>query len=287
MAGFANMVGCDWCRGWFYYCDVGLKKGVKLPRKYCCPRCVELEALKKREEELTKKMSTYQRLEKDLVSSSKAVRQEGWQVPKKTAKSTIREAAVEVPVKNRYAELQREERKEVIVVGSSNVNRFSGFVFKNGGAKVERKDVGFGCFPGASTHHLIGKMKRMVPKKRKAKVYIHVGTNDVVSKNSAEIVSNTKKLIAECKSANQDVEVAVCSIPPRFDRGEYVHRKSTSVNDLLSAACREMDAEFLDLRPAFRECRGEVMGRDGVHYSRAGAEVVGKSLAVNIVSFLA
>ena len=79
----------------------------------------------------------------------------------------------------------------------------------------------------------------------------------------------------------------MCSIPPRFDRGEYVHRKSNSVNDLLSVACREMQAEFLDMRPVFRECHDGVMGRDGVHYSRAGAKVVGKSLAANIVSFLA
>ena len=222
------------------------------------------------------------------MSKGKSVKkEEEWKIPKRTFRNPARKSAVGVPVVNRYAVLQsKEERKEVIITGSSNVNRFSSFVFQNSDARLDRKDVGFACFPGAKTEHMIGRMKRMVSGRKKAKIFIHVGTNDVVSKRSSEIVGNTKQLIAECKSANQNVEVAVCSIPPRFDRGEYVHRKSTFVNDLLSAACREMDAEFVDLRPAFLKCHGGVIGKDGVHYSRAGAEVVGKFLAGKISSFL-
>ena len=59
-----------------------------------------------------------------------------------------------------------------------------------------------------------------------------------------------------------------------------------SVNNLLIRTCKDEGAEFIDLEPAFGGCRGGVIGRDGVHYSQAGAEIVGKALAVSIADFL-
>ena len=305
MADFGRMIGCDSCFGWFYFSDVGLRKGVKLGKHYCCPRCRELEELKKRESDLTKKLETYQRLEEDLISSSKPVRKEKgkWTMPKKTSKLRTEGGQVGIPLANKFAALEardagnevseegaipgsQQKGEDVVIAGSSNINRFRSHVFRNSEAKVRKIDVLFASLPGSRTEHLVGRVGDMISAEKKTKVYLHVGTNDVVKKGTTEIIENFRRIIRECKSGDRDVDVAVCSIPPRFDQGDYVFSKSMSVNNLLIRTCQDEGAEFFDLEPAFRRCRGEVIGRDGVHYSQAGAEIVGKALAVSIADFL-
>ena len=127
----------------------------------CCDRCRE--------------MGKYRRLECDLVSGSTPVqKKEEWKVPKKSAKRTVGKGAVGCSVSNRFTPLQCKE-KEVVIAGSSNVNRFSSYIFQNSEANVGRGDVVFTCLPGARTEHFVGRMKRIVSRRKKAKVYLHVG----------------------------------------------------------------------------------------------------------------
>lgn len=130
-----------------------------------------------------------------------------------------------------------------------------------------------------------GKVSSMVKKERKTKVFIHVGTNDMVRKGEEEIIDNMRSLIQECRSAGKEVEVAVCSIPSRRDRGPMVWRKSEAVNNRLFSICREERVEYIDLRGYLISCR-HPLARDGVHYSMEGAKAVGECLANNIFSFL-
>ena len=299
-------VHCDGCFGCYKFTDTGLKcKPSEIESvSWSCQVCIEVS----RWRELVKCMNCegyfsssvvkgsvcnrcrevgpYRQLVEDLMSKGKSVKkEEEWRKPKKPAKRTDEGGAVGCSVSNRFAPLQCKE-KEVIVAGSSNVNRFSSFIFRNSEAVVRRSDVTFACLPGARTEHFVERMKGIVSKRKKAKVYLHVGTNDVVKKGTTEIVDNMKRIVRECKSGDGEIEVAVCSIPPRFDQGDYVFSKSISVNHLLSSMCKQEGAEFLDLEPAFGGCRGDLMGRDGVHYSRSGSAAVGKYLAVSISSFL-
>ena len=257
-----DLVKCKYCMGLF---NAAMVKGS------CCDRCREI--------------GKYRQLEMDLISGSAPLKKEEWENPKKPAKRTDGRGAVGCSVSNRFAPLQCKE-KEVIVAGSSNVNRFSSFIFRNSEAVVRKSDVTFACLPGARTEHFVERMKDIVSERKKAKVYLHVGTNDVVKKGTTEIVKNMKRIVRECKTGDGEIEVAVCSIPPRFDQGDYVFSKSISVNHLLSSMCKQEGAEFLDLEPAFGGCRGDLMGKDGVHYSRSGSAAVGKYLAVSISSFL-
>ena len=300
------MVGCDICFGWFYYCDVEESpEQIEAMDRYHCRRCIELEELKKREKDLTKQLASYQRLEEDIVSSSKPVRKGEWVLPKRTAKPLRKVSGQpDVPLSNAFSALDskqdegkevsgevvipgsQQKGKEVIIAGSSNINRFRSHVFRNSKARVSKADVLFACLPGSRTEHLVGRMDRMINAEKKTKVFLHIGTNDVVKKGTSEIIGNFRRIIRECKSGDRDVDVAVCSIPPRFDQGDYVFSKSMSVNNLLIRTCKDEGAEFIDLEPAFGGCRGGVIGRDGVHYSQAGAEIVGKALAVSIADFL-
>ena len=68
--------------------------------------------------------------------------------------------------------------------------------------------------------------------------------------------------------------MTICSIPSRVDKGSYVFSRSEGINARLSLVCREEGATHLDLSHELSKCRFP-LARDGVHYSRKGAQVVG------------
>ena len=179
------------------------------------------------------------------------------------------------------------EQKQVILIGSSNVRRFDRYIFENQSA-IKRKDVSIGCYPGARLEDVEAVISEMATTEKKVKVYIHAGTNNLTVEGNRETLRKMKKLVNTCKKKWSRAEVAVCSIPPRIDKGDYIWNRGQSLNAMIEETARKEDFEFIDLTIKDKYASyGSVVGRDGVHYSQRGSWLVGQLIGQNMSSFLA
>ena len=179
------------------------------------------------------------------------------------------------------------EQKQVILIGSSNVRRFDRYIFKNQ-SSIKKKDVLIGCYPGARLEDVEAVIPEMATTEKKVKVYIHAGTNNLTVEGNRETLRKMKKLVNTCKRKWSGAEVAVCSLPPRMDKGDYIWNRGQSLNAMIEETARKEDFEFIDLTIKDKyDSYGSVVGRDGVHYSQRGSLVVGQLIGQNMSSFLA
>jgi hypothetical protein len=116
-------------------------------------------------------------------------------------------------------------------------------------------------------------------------VILHVGTNDTPKSGSELIMGRLRQAIKACREARSGVQVAVCAIPSRLDKGGITWSRSEGVNDRLRVLCIAEGAVFLDTREALRHCKSP-MARDGVHYSKEGTGAVGLAIMKEMKPFL-
>ena len=117
------------------------------------------------------------------------------------------------------------------------------------------------------------------------KVVLLVGTNDVAKTSSQILLGKLRSLIRAAKNARTSVSVEICTLPSRKDKGSYVFSRSESVNTQLVRVCKSEGAGYLDVS-SVGIVGNELLGRDGVHFSRQGAAAVGHKIAGQINSFL-
>ena len=144
-----------------------------------------------------------------------------------------------------------------------------------------RSKVRVESFSGIGTDRLVEKVASELKKEksREVKLFVHVGTNDMTSTKSQELLSKLAKLIKTAKDARSGVSVEVCKIPSRTDKSNYIYSRSESVNCQLARLCRDHGATCLELGN-YR------LAADGVHYSFSGSQTVSYKIAGSINSFL-
>ena len=109
---------------------------------------------------------------------------------------------------------------------------------------------------------------------KEVKVIVHIGTNDMQRTGSEVLLDKIRHLIKAAKNSRSGVDMTICSIPNRVDKGGYVFSRSESVNARLGLLCKQEGATHLDLSHVQSQCSFP-LARDGVHYSRKGAQLVG------------
>ena len=179
------------------------------------------------------------------------------------------------------------EEKKVIVIGDSNIKRVEIPILKS--LKPENKKHLFvtkrsGAKVAECERRLVTALKEEC-KARNVKVIVHVGTNDVQRTGSEVLLGKIRNLIRAAKDSRSGVDMTICSIPSRVDKGGFVFSRSESVNSRLTTICKEEGATHLDLSHELRKCRFP-LGRDGVHYSWKGAQVVGTLIGEVANNFL-
>ena len=110
----------------------------------------------------------------------------------------------------------------LLIVGDSNVRRLR--------LCNTRANISFRSIPGAATDHVEREVQ--APTGAVApNVVLHVGTNDLTSKGSEQIVSNLVKLAQQAKKRSGVKQVYICSVTPRKDIGSFVYSRAESVNN--------------------------------------------------------
>ncbi len=271
-----NYVQCDDCEGWYLFesCSLHCTFEEMASKNFTCKKCVRVLFLEKKVLELETRV--------DKI--------EGWEKVRKGAKAAEKKDEKQgiCQENNRYLALQdkvdsNEDDRKVVIVGASNVNRFNSVICRN---EKRRRKTAFAAFPGGKIKDVDERVRKIVgTAKNKTKVIFHVGTNDMAKRGSEEVLKDFRCLIRKVKTCNSLVDVAVCSVPNRTDRGGAVWSRSEGVNNRLFNVCRMEGAEFIDLRGVLAGSK-TWLAKDGVHYSREGAEIVGKRLSEVINSFL-
>ena len=174
---------------------------------------------------------------------------------------------------------QHDSIQSILVIGDSNVQRL-----QTGDCD---SNVTFHSVPGAATDNIARELNQSVESSSASDVILHVGTNDVTRMGSEVVAKNIFGLAQQARGQQGVRRVYICSVTPRKDRGSFIFSRSESVNSRLHSMCsKSNDVTFIDLRHQLDSCPFNGMARDALHYNRAGAAQVLRSIGDKVGSFL-
>ncbi|XP_072567620.1 uncharacterized protein [Paramormyrops kingsleyae] len=132
------------------------------------------------------------------------------------------------------------------------------------------------CLPGARATDISANLKVLAKSKRKySNIIIHVSTNDVRLRQSEITKSN---FIEVCNLAKKMSASVTCSGPIPARRGDEMYSRLSSLHRWLSEWCPINGVGYIDNWRMFWGRPG-LLKRDGIHPSRAGADLLSKSIA--------
>lgn len=138
-------------------------------------------------------------------------------------------------------EVQKTKKKKrtISIIGDSMVKDIKGFKMRNG--MKNREKIYIKCFPGATTQCMEDYVKPSLKHKPDI-ILLHVGTNDLRSSKSAEMIA--KEVInLSIKIKNQENEVIISSI---ISRNDSLDQKGLHVNTFLKELCVEHNLLYCD-----------------------------------------
>lgn len=135
--------------------------------------------------------------------------------------------------------------------------------------------------PGAKIDDVIGNVRRIKENSSDETTFIlHVGTNEIHSTRSEELLDKYRKLIHNFKASSN--HIILSGILPRITWRTDFFSKASYINNSLKAICHEENIEFVNFWNNFYE--NELMYRpDGLHLNDVGSARFGRLLdkAVN------
>jgi lysophospholipase L1-like esterase len=173
--------------------------------------------------------------------------------------------------------------RSVLVIGDSNVKHIQKFVTAS-----EKGRVNVISLPGAK----IADIKKCIhtfvqDQAEEALVILQVGVNDLPGSGSEVILEglvDLSKYTKECRGGD-GIEVRVCAVPERSDKGPYVQNRAVGINDRLFKACSKVGTHVLEWRPVVLDWNGG-LGQDGVHFSPKASPLIGKKVNEFVQAFL-
>ena len=164
-----------------------------------------------------------------------------------------------------------DEPEDSIIVGDSIVrHQLEEFC---GRAPKQRKRY---CFPGAKIDRITNSIEEIVDKEKSDSVYIvHVGTNDVKTTNSEELMKRYRQMISTLKAKRS--KFIVSGILPRIGAESQFYNKAFSTNNRLKSLCSEENVEFINLWNHFYD-QQILFNRDGIHLNPVGSARFGRLL---------
>lgn len=208
-----------------------------------------------------------------------------------TMKKMVEKLTKETPLVSRHSN-QKDEcldkrkeitRKEVLIIGDSNVKRLDSFVSDIG--REKRKHITLVSLPGGKIMDVKEKIIRIVGsiKAEYIKLFLHVGINDA-ERGSELILRDIKETIDELKKLNRSLDIVICEIPARKDKGGLLFSRITGVNNTIQRKAGEWDYQVLEVNSTLD--RLSAWTHDGVHYNKVAAKEIGGKIRNDIVNFL-
>src|SRR5215813_14003180 len=156
-------------------------------------------------------------------------------------KKMVEKLTKETPLVSRHSN-QKDEcldkrkeitRKEVLIIGDSNVRRLDSFVSDIGREKImDVKD---------KIIRIVGSIKAEY-----IKLFLHVGINGA-ERGSELILRDIKETIDELKKLNRSLDIVICEIPARKDKGGLLFSRITGVNNTIQRKAGEWDYQVLEV----------------------------------------
>lgn len=163
----------------------------------------------------------------------------------------------------------------ILVVGDSQV-RYLGKALTT---KVRRLE----CLPGAGIGRVMDRVEDILPGNgAKTVVCLSVGGNDVGRVRSEKLLIQFKEAIEKIRTKG-GVSV-ICSILPRRGASREWMSRAIGINGRLDSYCKELEIPFIDNWHRFYG-RDDAYARDGVHLSRKGVSVLGRTIDRVVAGF--
>src|SRR5215813_7106527 len=127
------------------------------------------------------------------------------------------------------------------------------------------------------------RVKQITVNRVKIKLFLHVGINDA-ERGSELILRDIKETIDELKKLNRSLDIVICEIPVRKDKGGLLFSRIIGVNNAIQRKAGEWDYQVLEVNSTLD--RLSAWTHDGVHYNNVAAKEIGGKIGNNIVNFL-
>ena len=185
-----------------------------------------------------------------------------------------------VPGNKTYAQATAGSRQNVLIIADSTLKRMDRRSVFSG---VHDSYIKIKCHPGATPRRLHHYLLYDLEESKNDIVMVHVGTNSIMGKESAETIADDIYNVALTCRAHGVKKVIISGITMRWD-GSRIEQKRKAINHILKESCDladdfiYMDNDNIDLNDV------ENKKWDHVHLTREGEGNI--KLAYNIVRTL-
>ena len=174
-------------------------------------------------------------------------------------------------------------QKEILVIGDSNLKRLDTYITKID--NIIRNRVSIVALPGGKIENFIDIVPRVLNgyKGKNLMVMLHLGVNDTVN-HSEVFVYNYERLLNLIVETIPKVEIVICGMPLRIDKGDLVYSRTYDLNYRLLSLSKSYNCKFIQVYSLLSDCK--YWTKDGLHYNKFAASIVGGELRKVIVNFL-
>ena len=138
------------------------------------------------------------------------------------------------------------------------------------------------CYPGARLDDITAICDDVTREADCNTLYVlHVGTNDVKSTRSEELLEKYRRLIQQYKCKANASNIVISGILPRVWEEREFYNKGFSTNSRLKSLCAEESVHFLNFWDNFYYDT-DLYRADGVHLNAVGAARFGRLLCTGV-----
>lgn len=185
-----------------------------------------------------------------------------------------------IKVQNRFQLLGQKDEVEgdAVIVGDSIVRgQIDSFCSIN---PKKRKRF---CLPGATVEDITNSANSVFQEtSQDSTVIIHVGTNNILSTRSEELLAKYKKMIRQFKEKSN--KLIISGILPRIKGRDRFFSGAHYTNNCLETICRQEGVGFVNLWNNFYNKKNYFLP-DGLHLNQEGSRIMAEQFNSAIVNF--
>ena len=168
-------------------------------------------------------------------------------------------------------------QQKIVFTGASTIAR--GDWNSYFGILIENRAVG-----GIESTELKNNIEGQVTSKPN-KIFIAIGTNDILNRHEAFLISSISTIIDKIKTASPATKIYVISILPTRDT--FICSLIERYNDQIESLCRSKNVTFISVYRLFKTSNGineTYYQTDGIHLTPAGYQVYADAIRGNVLS---
>ena len=132
------------------------------------------------------------------------------------------------------------------------------------------------CYPGKKIEDITERVEDLVANSSEKAVFTYfVGTNNVKTNRSEDIIKKYKALISKLQDSRR--RSVICGLIPRYDVDSITLSRMMGINTRVRDLCMKEGVMFVDVWDHFNTDRG-LYGKDGLHLSSVGKARLGRVL---------